>query len=176
MATYLYGNAFNNTMYGVNTTNNYIYGYGGNDIIVGGALSDALYGGDGADRLYGGGGNDWINGGNGNDLIDGGTGSDRLYDGFGNDRVGGGADRDFFYLTVDDQIDFIHGGTGSDIVDLSAVTLFDTVFVEDNGYSDGRLDMFWQDRTGYWQHDQIASVEWVRDADGLYLNVNDLFA
>ena len=51
-------------------------GFGGNDILKGGASDDRLWGGDGEDTLSGGRGNDILNGGAGADLMTGGSGRD----------------------------------------------------------------------------------------------------
>jgi Ca2+-binding RTX toxin-like protein len=151
-----------------------IYGYEGDDVIYGYGGSDGLYGGTGNDDLYGGAGNDWLNGQEGDDVLIGGSGRDHLYDGTGFDQMFGGKDRDTFYLTVDDTIDYISGGSGSDVVDISSVTQLDTAYVTDQD-GDGILSLFWKDLSGLWQQDQIKSVAWVKDADGAYLNVNDIF-
>lgn len=45
------------------------FGYGGNDVLVGGNGNDALYGGEGDDRLNGRGGADNLYGSNGNDVL-----------------------------------------------------------------------------------------------------------
>lgn len=60
------------------STDDEIYGYGGNDSISG-------Y--DGDDVIYGGSGNDYIDGGGGNDFIEGGADNDNMYGGSGVDTV-----------------------------------------------------------------------------------------
>ena len=57
-------------------TDSRIYGYGGDDVLVGSAGSDLLRGGSGNDSLIGEGGNDLLIGGQGNDRLWGGAGSD----------------------------------------------------------------------------------------------------
>jgi Ca2+-binding RTX toxin-like protein len=166
------GTSFSDIIEGDNRASR-IYGYEGDDAIYGYGGSDGIYGGEGNDDIYGGAGNDWLNGQDGDDLLVGGSGRDQLYDGFGADQAFGGNDRDTFHLTVDDTIDYISGGRGSDIVDISDVTQLDTVYAEDNR-GDGILDLFWKDLTGVWQQDQIKSIAWVKDADGAFLNVNDI--
>ena len=66
-----------------------IYGYGGNDTIVGGEFHDSLYGGEGNDFLSGMQGHDILDGGEGNDTLDGGSGNDTYYfaRGFGYDVI-----------------------------------------------------------------------------------------
>jgi peptidylprolyl isomerase len=78
------------------TTNSYqLWGYDGNDSLVGGTLPDALLGGTGEDRLEGGGSNDIVHGGAGNDSLFGGDGNDTLIGGPGDDLlVGGGQPQD----------------------------------------------------------------------------------
>ncbi|MBK7674881.1 MAG: hypothetical protein IPJ27_08970 [Candidatus Accumulibacter sp.] len=53
-----------------------IWGYGGNDWLVGGSSFDQLVGGFGNDILSGEDGNDTLNGEDGNDLLGGGLGDD----------------------------------------------------------------------------------------------------
>ncbi len=54
-----------------------IYGFGGNDTIIGGDVATVIVGGTGADSIMGGSQNDIIFGGDGADTIDGGLGLDR---------------------------------------------------------------------------------------------------
>jgi Ca2+-binding RTX toxin-like protein len=79
-----------------------IYGYGGNDYLVGGPKNDyisgssgndTLVGGDGDDKLYGGTHNDYLYGGNGDDFLNGyGWGINEY------DTLSGGAGKDLFIL------------------------------------------------------------------------------
>lgn len=46
-----------------------VYGYGGDDILQGGAADDRLFGGSGDDTITGGLGADWIDGGDGHDVL-----------------------------------------------------------------------------------------------------------
>ncbi|MDK1683050.1 SwmB domain-containing protein [Acinetobacter terrestris] len=55
-----------------------IYGYEGNDTLIGGRANDILRGGNGNDILDGGAGNDYLNGGSDNDTITGGVGADTV--------------------------------------------------------------------------------------------------
>ncbi|NJK69031.1 MAG: calcium-binding protein [Microcoleus sp. CSU_2_2] len=56
-----------------------IYGYAGDDTLVGDAGDDFIIGGSGSDYLLGDPGNDVINGGRDNDYIEGGFGADVLF-------------------------------------------------------------------------------------------------
>jgi Ca2+-binding RTX toxin-like protein len=67
---------------------NYLYGQGGNDILVGGDEYDDLYGGAGNDQLDGGGGSNNLYGGAGNDIYIVGGSDDRV-----SERAGEGSDR-----------------------------------------------------------------------------------
>ncbi|MEL0630830.1 type I secretion C-terminal target domain-containing protein, partial [Psychromonas aquatilis] len=76
--SYLYeGTSSGEIMFGDNTLNNRMYGYGGDDNMVGGTVL--------ADLMRGGAGDDLINGLGGNDILSGGTGNDTLTGGDGND-------------------------------------------------------------------------------------------
>ena len=75
-----------------------IYGYGGDDEIIGSEYGDTLDGGDGNDTLYG---------AAGSDTILGGAGSDHLVGGTGNDTLTGGADTDYFWFDSGDGVDTI---------------------------------------------------------------------
>ncbi len=83
-----------------------IYGYGGNDNLVGDAGDDLIDGGDGNDWLYGDADNDTLYGGDGNDTVYGGDGNDTLYGGAGDDVLRG-----------EDGSDILHGGDGTDTLE-----------------------------------------------------------
>ena len=72
-------------------------GYGGNDVLSGGANNDILFGGDGNDDLDGDSGADTLYGQDGNDDLDGGAGNDILDAGGGDDTVNGGDNDDIIY-------------------------------------------------------------------------------
>lgn len=125
----------------------------GDDTVNAGAGFDIVTGGEGNDTLLGFGAADDIDGGAGNDIIDGGTGDDTLRGGAGDDifRVDptagfdsydGGAGFDAVIatkngvkITFSSIVDIeaissggfsnvvINGGTGADVIDLSAVAL-----------------------------------------------------
>lgn len=83
-----------------------IWGWQGNDTILGSAISDVIYGMWDNDAISGGAGSDFVSGGTGNDTIGGGGGSDTLYGNAGTDMIsGGGGD------------DVIWGGGGRDKID-----------------------------------------------------------
>jgi Ca2+-binding RTX toxin-like protein len=63
----------------------FLYGMGGNDVLIGGAGSSYLEGGDGHDTLYGGTGPNELHGGAGNDVLWAGEGTNLLVGGAGND-------------------------------------------------------------------------------------------
>ena len=65
-----------NTVNGLNNSNDVINGQGGNDTIDGLSGNDLLRGGAGNDTLFGGSGNDILVGGSGNDILVGGSGND----------------------------------------------------------------------------------------------------
>jgi Ca2+-binding RTX toxin-like protein len=114
------------------TTNTYVFGDLGDDIITtgagqdtitGGAGKNQLFGGEGADRLNGSGGRDSLDGqagedriyGNsGSDNLVGGAGIDRLFGGDGDDILSGGSSNDKLYGEVGD--DFLYGGNQSDLM------------------------------------------------------------
>lgn len=69
------------------------------------STNDTLYGGGGDDTLYGYGGNDSLMGGSGNDYLDGGSGSDVMIGGAGNDTYVAGASSDIVLETVNGGFD-----------------------------------------------------------------------
>jgi Ca2+-binding RTX toxin-like protein len=85
------------------TSQDEVFGFGGNDTIFGGRGADRISGNDGDDTLSGGGGDDILRGGNGDDTLDGGQGQDTLNGGNGNDTLIGGTGSDRLI-----------GGSGSD--------------------------------------------------------------
>lgn len=99
-------------------------GFGGDDVLRGGANNDTLHGGLGDDHLDAGSrGRDRLYGGNGNDTLDAankpgvapfGGFSNSLYGGKGNDLLNGGSARD--WLFGGDDNDTIHASFGADRV------------------------------------------------------------
>lgn len=96
------------TITGVGSVVNYLYGFGGNDSITGAGLADILVGGTGNDTLSGLGGDDNLFGGQGNDRLTGGSGSDVFIMG------SSGA------LNDSDTITDFATGNGGDVLDVSA--------------------------------------------------------
>ena len=70
----------------------------GNDIVFGGFGDDDVSGDDGNDRLFGGRGDDMLDGGAGDDRLSGGRGDDTLEGGSGDDRLSGGSGADRFFF------------------------------------------------------------------------------
>ena len=100
--------------------NSYMYGYAGDDIIIGSDGGDIIYGNSGDDVIYAESGNDVVIAGDGDDVIDGGVGNDMLYGSTGNDRFVFG--KNYGVDTVMDTV----GKTviqidGMDIKDIQAV-------------------------------------------------------
>lgn len=100
-----------------------VAGYGGNDVVMGGAGADDLDGGDGDDevsgdagddRLWGGLGADLLAGGEGNDVLAGGDGDDQLSGGEGDDALDGGIGDD--RLEGGNGADVLQGGAGVDVL------------------------------------------------------------
>ena len=77
--------------------NDFLYGYGGNDILSGDADNDVLIGGDGDDTLNGGADNDALYGSDGDDTLNGGAGADNLFGGSGDDILNGGDGADSIF-------------------------------------------------------------------------------
>ncbi|OTG97628.1 hypothetical protein B9T24_05840, partial [Acinetobacter sp. ANC 4654] len=72
-----------------------------------------LYGYDGDDTLIGGSGHDLLRGGDGNDILNGGAGKDLLIGGSGNDTLTGGTGADTALFELLDNLD-TRGGNGTD--------------------------------------------------------------
>ena len=66
---------------------NHMYGFGGNDLLLGGSGNDTLNGGDGNDSLRGGDGDDLIFADAGDDVLEGNGGNDTIDGGSGNDTA-----------------------------------------------------------------------------------------
>jgi Ca2+-binding RTX toxin-like protein len=113
-------------------------GSGGSDTLsgfenaAGSAHDDSLTGDAGANLIEGGDGNDTIAGGDGDDTLSGGLGADSLAGGAGDDSLTGGAGDDLFVIENDagDIVitDFTPGNNSDDVIDLSAIGGFASVF------------------------------------------------
>jgi len=90
----------------------WVYGAGGDDQLLGGALSDTLQGGLGNDSIAGLAGDDVLSGEEGEDTLEGGVGSDTLSGGDGADLLFGGLDND--RLRGDRGDDTLYGEDGDD--------------------------------------------------------------
>ncbi len=114
----LYAGSGNDVLTG-NAAVNWLYGYGGDDLLTAGGSDDVLKGGDNADRLFGDDGGDDLDGGPGDDVLDGGPGVD-IFDG-----DGGFSGADTFFAR-DGLQETINCGAGTDRaqVDLNDQTLF----------------------------------------------------
>lgn len=119
-------------------TQDFIYGYGGNDDIWGGHGDDWMYGGDdddvirpgipvndvvdywGNDKVWGGAGNDTLQFGKTQNSVElyGEDGNDTCIGGFGSDTIDGGADNDTIYGNGGN--DDISGGSGIDKISAGA--------------------------------------------------------
>jgi serralysin len=111
---YVYGNNSSNVIEVPewDDENHVIYGYAGNDLLIGAYGADTIYGGSGNDSLYGEAGNDYLSGGSGHDNLYGGTGHDILSGGSGYDKLLGGSGNDDLYGGTGK--DTLTGGTGAD--------------------------------------------------------------
>lgn len=96
--------------------NDVLYGNNGNDILDAGFGDDILYGGGGNDSLLGGVGNDILYGNDGNDLIRDYVGSNKLYGGAGDDILSGALIDNITSNSDIQATNFFSGGTGNDIL------------------------------------------------------------
>ena len=76
----------------------------------------------GFENVAGGSGNDRITGDGGANVISGGAGTDTLDGGVGNDTAYGGAGDDVIVAQISDGDDVYYGDSGSDTLDMSAIT------------------------------------------------------
>lgn len=128
-----------------------VFGFGGNDHIVGSNQGDCIDGGPGNDELWGANQSDVVIGGPGNDVLngpDGGAadtksnGKDLLYGGGGDDLIYGGNAKDSISgdsLFGDDGDDTLVGGRGADIVDGGGEV---DVCIDASGSDDDIMDNF----------------------------------
>jgi hypothetical protein len=120
ISAYIYGGTLDDIIRGsydnTATYAEYLYGEGGDDIIIGNDGDDYCDGGGGNDDIDGNAGDDTIYGGAGNDSLKGGDGDDTIYGGDGIDNISGGAGDDF-----------IDGGAGGDVICGDSETSGDTL-------------------------------------------------
>lgn len=152
-----YGTETDDYITGVTTTggqDDTIYGYGGNDNLLGNGGSDLLYGGDGNDLLYGNAGNDYLDGGDGNDTL-----------------YGNGDDDTYMFSN---GLDTIYENNGADkIVFASNITLEDLDFQIENNFDVRITYTPGVDETlVYYQVSGISSyvIETLEFSDGFNLN------
>lgn len=111
---------------GVTNSPNQMYGYDGDDALIGGASNDTLDGGAGndvlnsgsaSDVIFGQSGNDYLSGGQGDDSLDGGQNADTIYGGSGNDTIIGGVGSDSLIGDAGNDTYVFSHGDGSDTID-----------------------------------------------------------
>ena len=99
----------------------------GNDVVQGGDGNDRIFGGQGDDEIFGEAGNDTIRGNSGDDTLNGGDNADRLAGDDGDDHLVGGSANDTVIgdagvdTIVADSNDWVRGGAGDDILQLSSL-------------------------------------------------------
>ncbi|WP_425806719.1 calcium-binding protein [Desulfitobacterium sp. Sab5] len=125
--------------------------YSENDKIFGGLGNDTLYGNSGDDILDGGSGDDKLYGGNGNDTLIGGVGSDYLEGGAGNDtymfNAGYGQDTIYDYDTATGNKDSVT--FGEDLLKLVFTHEENDLKISMNGTTDSLTINSWYAGTAY---------------------------
>jgi T1SS-143 domain-containing protein len=101
----------------------------GYDAMIGSNGGNNFNGGADDDGIYGLGGNDTLLGGSGHDYINGGAGNDSIRGGSGNDVTIGGSGNDTFYWGVNDGVDTVDGGIGTDTFTIEGTSSQDLVYV-----------------------------------------------
>ncbi len=104
----------------------FLFGYSGDDVLMGGAANDTLNGGAGHDVLSGGAGNDWMVGEAGDDTLYGGDGNHTLIGWRGADLMDGGNGSDLYMVDALDTVT----DTGTDGYDRAQI--FQTTGVAPN--------------------------------------------
>jgi VCBS repeat-containing protein len=103
------GTSTDDTLHGAMSNQNWMFGFDGNDTLIGGQRDDELDGGAGDDTLQGGYGNDVLTGGLGDDTLSGGEGEDvYVY------NLGDGADV-ILDTTWNGQTNTVRLGNGADV-------------------------------------------------------------
>jgi len=110
-----------NTKIGAITGGGDFKGGSGSDTIDGTSVSAVAL------TLIGNAGNDSLIGGSGADTIDGGAGNDTLDGGAGNDSLVGGDGDDSLFAGPSTVTNFLDGGKGFDVINLSPVVFKDTI-------------------------------------------------
>lgn len=87
----------------------YLAGHEGQDWLDGDTGADSLIGGSGLDLLFGGADDDTLDGGFGDDQLSGGAGTDLMQGGAGNDTLQGDDG-------PEEQLDYLNGGDGDDVM------------------------------------------------------------
>jgi Ca2+-binding RTX toxin-like protein len=118
----------------ITSTNVWISGDDGNDLMNGSSGNDLLLGGTGNDSIFGLIGSDSLDGGSGADFLDGSFGSDSLLGAAGNDVLDGGDGQDVLNGGDDNDLligghdeDVLTGGAGLDRFVLSVANATDTI-------------------------------------------------
>jgi Ca2+-binding RTX toxin-like protein len=126
----------NDVITGFSGWTNRIYGMGGDDYLVGGALDDLIDGGAGNDTLNGGAGADTLIGGTGNDTLHGGDGDNIFIGGEGDDILSGQSGNDTYVFAEGagvDRINAYYMGTNADVVQFLDVASTELTALERNG-------------------------------------------
>lgn len=146
-------------------TNDYLAGTPGSDLLDGGGGYDTIYGFEGNDVLVGGTDDDYIEGGQGDDQLDGGDGYDYLSDQEGNNKLVGGADDD--YIEAGGGINELDAGAGNDTLNISSGV--NTIVVRrGDGFDQVNTYLKWEVVEG----DTIMFGQGIRPED-LSIQIND---
>ncbi len=94
----------------------YLFGMGGDDLLIGGYGNDYLYGGDGNDVLYGGAGADNLYGNDGNDTLNGCGSINTTLGADGNDNLRGGAGNDTYVFDISSTLTLAAVPQGADTI------------------------------------------------------------
>ena len=171
------GTDADDTIIGLSTEKDMIYGEGGNDTITGDGGDDLLSGGYGDDYLWG---------GTGGDILDGGAGNDMLYGGYehsyaennGNDTYkfgrGYGIDTIYDSDTTSGNVDTIAFQEGVAPTDITINRVGDNLEISINGTSDKAVvqNYFSQyDLDGYYWGDDANKIEQITFTDGTIWDV-----
>ncbi|AFY57530.1 hypothetical protein Riv7116_5133 [Rivularia sp. PCC 7116] len=151
------------------STNEALFGLGGDDRIYNNNGISLQFGGDGNDELYGNSLPDFLAGGADNDLIFGNGGSDMLFGGEGDDtiygsssaeRFDGGEGNDILWLNGGEDIIVLRQGDGTDII--NGFRLEQTQFELVDGLTFGNLSFEQSDSfTNILAGDEVlATVKW----------------